>query len=199
MAALAALLGAATSGVLGLMLAILGSHAATAMLALSYLIPVGLTDALLGLLVVPLVRNLLRAQGIRRHARWPACRQCRCARLTRGPARTARRLSVLRLLIASLLLTLLARLSFVQLLDQHKPLQSAGLTHLGTIVVPAPRGEILDARGRVLVGNRSTHVLTVDRSALDQQDDGGAAVLARLAPVLGTTPPTCAARSPRAG
>jgi penicillin-binding protein 2 len=97
------------------------------------------------------------------------------------------RLSVLRLLIASLLLTLLARLSFVQLLDQNKPLQSAGLTHLGTIVMPAPRGEILDARGRVLVGNRSTHVLTVDRSALEQQDDGGAAVLARLAPVLGTS------------
>ncbi len=97
------------------------------------------------------------------------------------------RLSVLRLLIASLLLTLLARLSFVQLLDQHKPLQSAGLTHLGAIVIPAPRGEILDSRGRVLVGNRSTHVLTVDRSALDQQDDGGAAVLARLAPVLGTS------------
>ena len=94
---------------------------------------------------------------------------------------------MLRLLIASLLLTLLARLSFVQLLDEHKPQQSAGLTHLGSIVVPAPRGEILDSRGRVLVGNRSTHVLTVDRSALDQQDDHGAAVLARLAPVLGTT------------
>jgi len=96
------------------------------------------------------------------------------------------RLSVLRLLIASLLLTLLARLSFVQLLDEHKPQQSAGLTHLGSIVVPAPRGEILDSRGRVLVGNRSTHVLSVDRSALDRQDDHGAAVLARLAPVLGT-------------
>jgi hypothetical protein len=30
-----------------------------------YLIPVGLTDALLGLLLVPLVRGLLSAQGIR--------------------------------------------------------------------------------------------------------------------------------------
>jgi penicillin-binding protein 2 len=97
------------------------------------------------------------------------------------------RLSVLQLLIASLLLTLLARLAFVQLLDQNKPLQSAALTHLGAIVVPAPRGEILDSRGRVLVGNRNTHVLTVDRSALEQQDDQGAGVLARLAPVLSTT------------
>jgi hypothetical protein len=64
-AGLAALLGAATSGVLGLLLSILGSHAATALLTVRYLIPVGLTDALLGLLVVPLVRTLLRAQGIR--------------------------------------------------------------------------------------------------------------------------------------
>ena len=95
------------------------------------------------------------------------------------------RLSVLRLLIGSLLLTLLSRLAFVQLMDPNKPAQSAGATHLGSIVVPAPRGEIVDSRGRVLVGNKSTHVLTVDRSALDQQDDHGAAVLARLAPVLG--------------
>ena len=104
-----------------------------------------------------------------------------------GPGSQRTRLSVLQLLIASLLLTLLARLSYVQLLDQHKPRQSAGITHLGAIVVPAPRGEILDSRGRVLVGNRTTHVLTVDRSALEQQDDRGAAVLARLAPVLSTT------------
>ncbi len=105
----------------------------------------------------------------------------------RRPGSQRSRLSVLRLLTASLLLTLLARLSFVQLLDQHKPEQSAGLTHLGAIVVPAPRGEIVDSRGRVLVGNQSTHVLTVDRSALDRQDDHGAAVLARLAPILATT------------
>lgn len=97
------------------------------------------------------------------------------------------RLSVLRLLIGSLLLTLLSRLAFVQLMDPNKPAQSAGATHLGSIVVPAPRGEIVDSRGRVLVGNKSTHVLTVDRAALDEQDDHGAAVLNRLAPILGMT------------
>ncbi|HTZ44115.1 MAG TPA: penicillin-binding transpeptidase domain-containing protein [Jatrophihabitans sp.] len=100
-----------------------------------------------------------------------------------GPGQR-RRLAVLRLLLGSLLVTLVARLAFVQLLDPHKPQQSAGLTHLGSIVVPAPRGEILDSAGRVLVGNRTTHVLTVDRSALQAQDDQGAAVLARLAAVL---------------
>jgi len=97
------------------------------------------------------------------------------------------RITVLRMLLASLLVTLLARLSYVQILDTAKPQQSAGKTHLGVIVVPAPRGEIVDARGRVLVGNKSTHVLSVDRSVLDQQDDKGAAVLNRLASILGTT------------
>jgi penicillin-binding protein 2 len=98
-----------------------------------------------------------------------------------------RRLSVLRLLLGSLMLTLLARLAFVQLIDTHKPEQSAGVTHLASYLVPAPRGAILDSRGRVLVGNQNTHVVTIDRSALQTQDDQGASVLARLAPILHTT------------
>jgi penicillin-binding protein 2 len=97
------------------------------------------------------------------------------------------RIAVLRVLLASLLITLLSRLAFVQLLDDNKPAQSAGLTHLGTIVVPAVRGEIVDSRGRVLVGNRATHVLTVDRSKLLAQPDQGASILARLAVILGTS------------
>jgi penicillin-binding protein 2 len=97
------------------------------------------------------------------------------------------RVAVLRLLLASLMLTLLARLTFVQLLDQHKPIQTAGQTHIGTVAVPAPRGAILDAQGRVLVGNESTHVLTVNREALQAQTDHGRAVLTRLAALLRTT------------
>jgi penicillin-binding protein 2 len=91
---------------------------------------------------------------------------------------------VLAVLILSLLATLLARLVFVQMLDTHKPRQSAGVTHLGAVAVPAPRGEIVDSRGRILVGNRSTHVVTVDRSELDAQPDHGSSVLGRLAVVL---------------
>ncbi|MCW2522506.1 MAG: penicillin-binding protein 2 [Frankiales bacterium] len=97
------------------------------------------------------------------------------------------RVAVLRLLLASLMLTLVARLAFVQLLDEHKPIQTAGQTHVGTVAVPATRGEILDSRGRVLVGNESTHVLTVSRETLQAQPDQGVATLTRLARVLGTT------------
>jgi penicillin-binding protein 2 len=103
------------------------------------------------------------------------------------PSSHRSRISVLSLLVASLMLTLLARLAFVQVVDPNKPVQSAGVTHLGAITVPAPRGEIVDDRGQVLVGNRSTHVLTVDRSALDAQSDKGVAVLDRLATVLKTS------------
>jgi penicillin-binding protein 2 len=98
-----------------------------------------------------------------------------------------RRLSVLKLLLGSLLLTLLARLAFVQLLDSNKPEQSAGLTHLASYPVPAPRGAILDSRGRVLVGNQTVHTVIVDTAALQAQDDQGSSVLARLAPILHTT------------
>ena len=64
-AAMAAALCAVTATVVATLLAVLGSHAATILLALRDVIPVGLTDALLGLLVVPVVRRMLAAQGIR--------------------------------------------------------------------------------------------------------------------------------------
>jgi rod shape-determining protein MreD len=64
-AGMAAVLGAASSWLVAMMLAILGSHAASAWLAFRDVIPVGLVEALLGLIVVPVVRAMLRSQGIR--------------------------------------------------------------------------------------------------------------------------------------
>jgi rod shape-determining protein MreD len=64
-AALAAAIGATAAVGVGLLLALLGSHGATLGLAVRSLIPVGLLEALLGLLLVPMVRWLLRSQGIR--------------------------------------------------------------------------------------------------------------------------------------
>jgi penicillin-binding protein 2 len=98
---------------------------------------------------------------------------------------SSRRLQVVSVLVASLVVTLIGRLYYVQVLDPHKPRQTAGLLHQGRIVVPAPRGQIVDARGRVLVGNRITHAVTVGREALQGQRDHGLAVLTRLAALLG--------------
>jgi penicillin-binding protein 2 len=98
-----------------------------------------------------------------------------------------RRLGLIGVLVASLVVTLLGRLYYVQLLDPNKPVQTAGFVHDGLVVVPAPRGEIVDARGRPLVKNTSAQVLTVNRGALQALPDEGTAVLTRLAQLLGTT------------
>jgi penicillin-binding protein 2 len=100
---------------------------------------------------------------------------------------TPTRLGIIIALVASLMLTLFARLYYVQLLDPHKPTQSAHALHDGAIVVPAPRGLIVDARGRVLVANKSAQVLTVNRDVLQARPDKGRSVLAALAPLLHTT------------
>ena len=52
---------------------------------------------------------------------------------------------------------------------------------------PATRGLILDQLGRPLVANRTSLVVSVDRTALAKQKDDGVAVLTRLAKALGTT------------
>ncbi|MEO6886064.1 MAG: penicillin-binding transpeptidase domain-containing protein, partial [Jatrophihabitantaceae bacterium] len=87
---------------------------------------------------------------------------------------------------ASMLATLTGRLYYVQLLDPHKPTQTAHLLHDGTIVVPAPRGQIVDAAGRPLVNNTSVQLVTVDYQTLQSSPDHGHAVLARLGALLGT-------------
>jgi penicillin-binding protein 2 len=95
---------------------------------------------------------------------------------------------IVTVLVGSMVLTLFGRLYYVQLLDPNKPSQLGDRLHLGAIVMPAPRGQILDSRGRPLVQNVARQVITVDRQALDRQPDHGAAVLARLGAVLKIDP-----------
>jgi rod shape-determining protein MreD len=64
-AGLAALLGAATSVAVTFALAVLDTHGASVWLAVRDVVPVGLVDALLSLLLIPVVAAMLRAQGIR--------------------------------------------------------------------------------------------------------------------------------------
>ncbi len=94
---------------------------------------------------------------------------------------------MIAVLITSMLLTLLGRLYWVQVLDPHKPVQTAGNLHSGTIVIPAARGQIVDASGTPLVDNTSVQTLIVDRQTLMALPDHGQAVLTRLATLLGTS------------
>ena len=100
---------------------------------------------------------------------------------------TPARLSIIVALVASLMITLFVRLYYVQLLDPEKPTQTAHATHDGVIVVPAARGQIVDARGRSLVANTSTQVVTVNRDLLQSRPDKGRSVLVELAQLLGTS------------
>ena len=69
----------------------------------------------------------------------------------------------------SLVLTLIGRLYFVQELDPSRTSAADEGLHTGTIIVPAPRGQIVDALGRPLVDNVVTHQITVDRQSLLKQ------------------------------
>ncbi|WP_055588377.1 penicillin-binding protein 2 [Peterkaempfera griseoplana] len=95
------------------------------------------------------------------------------------------RLVVLQVLVLSLLATLGGRLWYLQIRNGQEYTAAASQNHIREVVEPAVRGEILDADGRVLAGNTTKLVVSVSRTALLQQKDGGKAVLARLAGVLG--------------
>ena len=97
------------------------------------------------------------------------------------------RLFVLRVLVFSLLLTLFGRLWYLQVLAGDSYAQAAADNRTREVVTPSARGQILDDVGRPLVTNRTTLVVSVDRLKLQRQPDGGAAVLHRLAKVLGVT------------
>ncbi|MFF7988219.1 penicillin-binding protein 2 [Kitasatospora xanthocidica] len=95
------------------------------------------------------------------------------------------RLVVLQILVLSLLATLGGRLWYLQIRNAKEYTAKATGNHIREVVEPAVRGEILDASGRVLAGNETRLVVSVSRTSLLQQKDGGKAVLARLAEVLG--------------
>ena len=97
---------------------------------------------------------------------------------------TTIRLAVVRILVVSLLLTLGARLYYLQVLDQDKLVQTANAQHTREVVLAAPRGAVVDDRGRALVTNRSSLVVTVNRAELQAEQDEGAAVLQRLSGLI---------------
>jgi penicillin-binding protein 2 len=101
-----------------------------------------------------------------------------------------RRLAVLYLVVASLLVTLGARVWYVQVASGKAYASLASQDRLRTVVVPSVRGQILDDTGAPLVDSRSSLVVSIDMAQLSTQADGGKAELHRLARLLGTKPRT---------
>ncbi|MCW2547038.1 MAG: penicillin-binding protein 2, partial [Mycobacterium sp.] len=67
------------------------------------------------------------------------------------------------------LAVLLLRLWSLQVLQHDQYQVKAEDNRVRTVVTPAPRGEIVDDQGNTLATNRTSLVITVDRSVLDRQ------------------------------
>jgi len=113
-----------------------------------------------------------------------------------APLKARLRLFVIGVLVFSLFCTLFARLWYMQVMSGADYTQAATQNHTRQVLVPAPRGTIVDSKGRTLVGNRVSLVITVDRSILAKlPDKQQAVVLNRLAKVLGQKPKDLKART----
>ncbi|MFA5918160.1 MAG: penicillin-binding protein 2 [Candidatus Nanopelagicaceae bacterium] len=94
-------------------------------------------------------------------------------------------LIVTQTLILSLMLALMGRLFYLQIGAGAKYRDAALSIQSRDIVTPATRGLIVDSSGVPLALNRVGLAVTVDRSILDRQEDGGKAILAKTAKLLG--------------
>jgi penicillin-binding protein 2 len=99
--------------------------------------------------------------------------------------RSRLRLVVVRVLVLSLLVTLLGRLWYLQVVAQENYVKAAAENRTREIVTPAPRGMILDSRGRPLARNRTALVVSIGRTEMLRQRDGGRGLVARVAKVIG--------------
>jgi penicillin-binding protein 2 len=95
------------------------------------------------------------------------------------------RLWVLGLVVLALIGTLVGRLGQVQVRDHAAYERAAATLNTRTTAQPALRGRILDRNGVPLVDNTAQTVVTVDRKVLADAKDGGRALVARVAMVLG--------------
>jgi len=90
------------------------------------------------------------------------------------------RLTVLGVVIMCLFAALFARLWFLQVIDEPSAQAQASTNSVRIVYTPAPRGEILDRQGNVLVGNQVSEVVSVTKQT-GAHEPG---VIAQLALVL---------------
>lgn len=81
------------------------------------------------------------------------------------------RMSVLGVVLVACFVALFARLWYLQVMEAPDLVGQASAQTRRTLAVEAPRGRILDVKGRVLVDNRTSLVVSVDRTVLDEIKD----------------------------
>jgi penicillin-binding protein 2 len=90
----------------------------------------------------------------------------------RSHVRGRLRLGVVQVLVLTLFLTLFGRLWFLQVFSGDDYQAQAADQSVRDIVVQPARGLIVDDMGRPLVANRTSWVVTIDRTLLGRLDDG---------------------------
>jgi len=93
------------------------------------------------------------------------------------------RMTAVGVVVLSLFGALFARLWYLQVLDSGQFQVAAQQNGVRLIYETAPRGRILDRKGRVIVDNKIVNVLTVDRTIVKQHPE----VIGRLGALLGRT------------
>jgi penicillin-binding protein 2 len=96
------------------------------------------------------------------------------------------RITVLSVVVTLLLLALLSRLWFLQVLASERYTNLAQANQVRQVVVEAPRGRILDRQGRVLVRNRAAWAITVKNVELGDRRQRET-VLNRVSRLLGVS------------
>ena len=100
--------------------------------------------------------------------------------------RSKLRLVVLQALVFSLFATLFVRLYYLQVVDGDEYTAQAAAQSVREIVVQPQRGLVVDDQGRPLVTNRTSWVVSVDRTVVDKMTEGVRAKLVeRLGRVVG--------------
>lgn len=102
-----------------------------------------------------------------------------------GSQRSRLRLVVVQALVFSLFATLLARLYYLQVVTGDEYTAQAASQSVREVVTQPQRGLIVDAQGRPLVANRTSWVVSVDRTMLGKlSEERRSALLERLSGVV---------------
>lgn len=127
----------------------------------------------------------------------PEDKQLRFVKQEERPAMSpqlARRAAMLGMLALGLFAILFFRLWFLQVLSGNQYAKAASVNSLRDVVVPAPRGEILDSSGQILASSRRAYAVEISPpslpvpitdSDLARPPQPDAAIYDRLANILG--------------
>ncbi len=81
------------------------------------------------------------------------------------------RMSVLGIVVFALFAALFSRLWYLQVMASEEYAVAAQANRIRVVPVEAPRGRIMDRNGKVLVDNRISVQITVDRTVVNELDD----------------------------